>query len=79
MCVTDTRNLAKLRAALRAEFALKQKLERIDWEYDTLRQRLAEFSGRAAQPELPADIGISVVTDREVTAQRARRPRNPRA
>lgn len=49
----DTRNEKKLKALRRAQFALKQRLERIDWEEDDLLPELAEFKAKATLPELP--------------------------
>src|SRR5881628_2029441 len=48
----DTRNEKKLKAIRRAEFALKQRLERIDWEEDTLLPEISEFKAKAQLPEL---------------------------
>ena len=56
----DPRNLKKLKAIRRAEFGLKQRLERIDWEEDELLPEIAEFEGRAQLPELPSEAIITV-------------------
>lgn len=56
----DTRNEAKLKAIRRAEFALKQRLEKIDWEHDVLFPEVVEFQGKAQLPELPAETIVSV-------------------
>ena len=56
----DPRNLKKLKAIRRAEFTLKQRLERIDWEEDELLPEVAEFEGRAQLPELPSEAIIQV-------------------
>lgn len=56
----DTRNEKKLKAVRRAEFALRQKLERIDWEEDVLLPEIAEFKAKAQLPELPNETIVSV-------------------
>lgn len=60
MLSRDTRNLRKLKAIRRAEFALKQRLERIDWEEDVLLQEVAEFQSKARLPELPSEQIIDI-------------------
>lgn len=49
----DTRNEKKLKALRRAQFALKQRFERIDWEEDTLLPEVNAFKAKAQLPELP--------------------------
>jgi hypothetical protein len=56
----DTRNEKKLKAIRRAEFALKQRLERIDWEEDLLLPEVSAFKARAQLPELPNETIVSV-------------------
>jgi hypothetical protein len=56
----DTRNEKKLKAIRRAEFALKQRLERIDWEEDYLLVELNAFKAKAQLPELPDETIVSV-------------------
>lgn len=60
MLSRDTRNERKLKAIRRAEFALKQRLDRIDWEEDVLLPELMEFQGKAQLPELPSETIIDV-------------------
>lgn len=73
----DPRNLRKLKAIRRAEFALKQRLERIDWEEDELNKEIAEFEARAQLPELPSEAIIHVeYVDVEPEPEKARAPRN---
>ena len=60
MLSRDTRNEKKLKAVRRAEFALKQRLERIDWEEDHLIPEIEEFKRRAQLPELPNETIVSV-------------------
>jgi hypothetical protein len=57
----DTRNERKLKAVKRAEFALRQRLERIDWEEDVLLPQVAEFKAQARLPELPSETIVDVV------------------
>ena len=60
----DTRNEKKLKAVRRAQFALKQRLERIDWEEDELLPELMEFKAKARLPELPdGEIAIDLVIE----------------
>jgi len=56
----DTRNEKKLKAIRRAEFALKQRLERIDWEEDKLLPEINEFKAAAQLPELPGETIVDV-------------------
>lgn len=56
----DTRNEKKLKAVRRAEFALRQRLERIDWEEDELLPELEDFRARAQLPELPNETIVEV-------------------
>lgn len=56
----DTRNERKLKAIRRAEFALRQRLERIDWEEDVLLPEVNAFKAKAQLPELPNETIVSV-------------------
>jgi hypothetical protein len=49
----DARNVKKLKAALRAKFALQQRLERIDHEEDVVLKAVNEFMGKAQLPDPP--------------------------
>jgi hypothetical protein len=49
--MTDTRAEMKLKLRRRAEFVLKQQLERIDWEEDALERGLLSAESRAAFKE----------------------------
>lgn len=66
MIARDARNAKKLKAIRRAEFALKQRLERIDWEEDVLIPEVNEFSGKAQLPELPSETIIEVEFEEEM-------------
>jgi hypothetical protein len=58
--IRETRNEKKLKAIRRAEYALKQRLERIDWEEDSLLPELNEFKAKAQLPELPSEAIVEV-------------------
>lgn len=60
MLSRDTRNEKKLKAVRRAEFALKQRLERIDWEEDELLPEINAYKAKAQLPELPGETIVSV-------------------
>ena len=60
MLSRDTRNEKKLKAIRRAEFALKQRLERIDWEEDSLLPEITAFKAAARLPELPEETIVEV-------------------
>ena len=60
MLSRDTRNEKKLKTIRRAEFALKQRLERIDWEEDELLPEINSFKAKAQLPELPAETIVDV-------------------
>lgn len=60
MLSRDTRNEKKLKAIRRAEFALRQRLERIDWEEDELLPEVNAFKARAQLPELPNETIVDV-------------------
>lgn len=61
----DSRNEKKLKAVRRAEFALKQRLERIDWEEDELLPEINQFKAKAQLPELPSETIIEVEFETE--------------
>lgn len=63
MISRDTRNEKKLKAIRRAEFALRQRLERIDWEEDHLLPEVNEFKAKAQLPELPVESILTVEFD----------------
>lgn len=59
----DSRNEKKLKAVRRAEFRLKQQLERIDWEHDELFPEVESFKAKAQLPELTGETIVSVTFD----------------
>ena len=60
MLSRDSRNERKLKVIRRAEFSLKQRLERIDWEEDTLFPEVTEFKAKAQLPELTTESILMV-------------------
>lgn len=60
MLSRDTRNEKKLKSIRRAEFRLRQTLERIDWEEDVLLPEISDFKAKAQLPELPTEQIIEV-------------------
>ena len=60
----DTRAEKKLKAFRRAQFALKQRLERIDFEEDILYPEIAEL--KAGRPVLGLPEGSSYAFEIEV-------------
>jgi hypothetical protein len=65
----DSRNEKKLKALRRAQFALKQRFERIDWEEDVLLPEVNEFKAAARLPELPEETLVDVQIDYEDTRE----------
>lgn len=61
--IRESRNEKKLKAIRRAEFALRQRLERIDFEEDVLLPEVNEFKAKAQLPELPSETIIEVDFD----------------
>jgi hypothetical protein len=59
----DTRNEKKLKAVRRAEFRLKQQLQRIDWEEDELLPEIAAYKAQARLPELPGETIVEFEFD----------------
>ncbi len=60
MLSRDSRNEKKLKAILRAEQRLKQRIEYIDWEEDEFIPKVNEFKAKARLPELPEESILSV-------------------
>lgn len=69
MLSRDTRNEKKLKAVLRAKFALEQRLARIDWEEDVLIRRVNEFKAKAQLPELPEESIVDIEFDADDPGQ----------
>ena len=58
--IRESRNERKLKAIRRAEFSLRQKLERIDWEEDVLLPEVTEFKAKAQLPSPPSESILTV-------------------
>lgn len=56
----DSRQERKWKALRRAEFALKQRLERIDWEEDTLLPEITAIKSGKSVPGLPANTAFDI-------------------
>ncbi len=69
MISRDSRNEKKLKAIRRAEFALRQRLQRIDWEEDERLPEINEFKAKAQLPELPSEAILTVEFDDPGTDQ----------
>lgn len=63
MLARDSRNLKKLKAALRARYALRQRIERIDWEFDEFLPEVEKFLSQAKLPEPPELNVVDIVWD----------------
>lgn len=61
--IEQTRNEKKLLAIERAKFRLRQRLEAIDWEYDTLKPMIGDYKAKARLPELPEATIAEVVIE----------------
>lgn len=51
----QSRQERRMRAIRTAEFRLRQRLEHIDWCFDTLEPAVAQFLAKATLPEVPSD------------------------
>lgn len=58
--IEQSRNEKKLVAIETAKFALKQRLEKIDWQFDVLKPQMEEFKGKAQLPELPSETIVDI-------------------
>ena len=65
MLSRDSRNEKKLKAILRAEYRLKQRLDYIDWEEDDFLPKVNEFKAKAQLPELPEEAVLTIEWDEE--------------
>jgi hypothetical protein len=63
----DSRQERKLKAFRRAQFALKQRLERIDWEEDVLIKEVEKLKAGASVLGLPAGSVFDIRIDDEVS------------
>jgi len=58
--IRESRNERKLKAIERAKFALKQRLDKIDWEEDVLLPQVEAFKSQAVLPEAPSETLVDV-------------------
>jgi hypothetical protein len=56
----DSRQERKLKAVRRAQFALKQRLERIDWEEDSLMPEIEALKAGKSVLGLPAGAAFDI-------------------
>ena len=64
----DSRQERKLKAFRRAQFRLKQALERIDWEEDTLMPEIEALKGGRSVLGLPEGAAFDITIDHEIQA-----------
>ena len=62
----DSRQERKLKAFRRAQFRLKQALERIDWEEDILVPEIEAMKSGKSILGLPDGVAFDIVIDHEV-------------
>lgn len=70
----DSRAERKLKAFRRAQFRLKQALERIDFEEDVLLPEIEAFKSGKSILGLPEGAVFDIQIDHEVPAQKPARP-----
>lgn len=63
----DSRQERKLKALFRAQFGLKQKLERIDWEEDVLLPEVNALKAGKSVLGLPENVAFDIQVDDENT------------
>ncbi len=56
----DSRQEKKLKALMRAEFSLKQRMERIDWEEDSLMPEVTALKSGKSVLGLPAGSAFDI-------------------
>lgn len=62
----DSRQERKLKALRRAEFRLKQTLERIDWEEDTLLPEIEALKSGKSILGLPDGVAFDICIENEI-------------
>lgn len=63
----DSRQEKKVKAVRRAQFALKQRLERIDFEEDELRPEIDALKAGKSVLGLPDGVAFDIVIDHDET------------
>lgn len=66
----DSRQERKLKAFRRAQFHLKQRLERIDWEEDVLMPEIEALKGGRSVLGLPEGAAFDITIEDEVQTPR---------
>ena len=61
----DSRQERKLKAYRRAQFALKQRMERIDWEEDSLAPEIATLKAGGSVLGLPEGAAFDITVEDE--------------
>ena len=61
----DSRQERKLKALMRAQYGLKQRLERIDWEEDTLFPEVMALKAGKSVLGLPEGVAFDITVDDE--------------
>ena len=56
----DSRQERKLKALMRAQYALEQRFERIDWEEDTLYPEVVAFKAGKSVLGLPEGVAFDI-------------------
>ena len=67
----DSRQEKKLKAVRRAQFGLKQRLERIDWEEDFLYPEVERLKSGKSVLGLPEGVAFDIQVEDENTSQPA--------
>jgi hypothetical protein len=62
----DSRQERKLKAVRRAQFRLKQNLERIDWEEDELQPEIEALKSGKSVLGLPDGMAFDIVIEHEI-------------
>lgn len=63
----DSRSERKWKAYRRAEFRLKQAIQRIDWEEDVLMPEIEAMKSGKAVGQLPAGAAFDITVDEDPT------------
>ena len=70
----DSRQERKLKAFRRAQFRLRQALERIDWEEEVLLPEIEALKGGRSVLGLPEGMAFDIVLDDEIQNPTQREP-----
>lgn len=70
----DSRQERKWKAVRRAQFQLKQRIERIDWEEDVLIPEIEALKSNQSVLGLPANTAFEIVIDANPDPAKANQP-----